>query len=58
MKLWLQDSDIVFNIWINVERDLTLNKGKFVAAERFIITLMNKSCKYLTLILKNVYTIT
>ena len=55
MKLWLQDSDIVFNIWINVERDLTLNEGKFVAAERFIITLMNKSYKYLTLILKNVY---
>ena len=33
----------------------TRSEGKFVIAERFIRTLKNKSYKYMTLILKNVY---
>ena len=32
----------------------TKNKGKSVVAERFVRTLKNKICKYLTAILKNV----
>ena len=31
------------------------NKGKFVAAERFIKTLKNIICKHMTAALKNVY---
>ena len=33
----------------------THNEGKFVVAERFIITLKKKICKYMTLRSKNVY---
>ena len=33
----------------------TLNEGKSVAAERFIRTLKNKSCKHMTATGKNVY---
>ena len=33
----------------------TYNEGKFVVAERFIRTLINKSYKYMTSISKNVY---
>ena len=33
----------------------THSEGKSVAAERFMTTLKNKICKYITLISKNVY---
>ena len=33
----------------------THNEGKSVIAERFIRTLKNKTCKYMTSILKNMY---
>ena len=46
-KKWLQDNDIVVYA--------THNKGKSVAAEKFIRTLKNKICKYITSISKNVY---
>ena len=47
MKLWLDKNDI--------EMYSTYNKGKSVVAERFIRTLKNKICKYMTSISKNVY---
>ena len=47
MKSWLKKSD--------VEMYSTYNKVKSVVAERFIITLKNKSCKYMTSMSKNVY---
>ena len=46
-KKWLRDNDIVMYS--------THNKGKFVVAERFIITLKSKIYKYKTSISKNVY---
>ena len=45
MKSWLEKIDI--------EIHSTHNEGKPVVAERFIRTLKNKICKYMTLILKN-----
>ena len=39
MKSWLQDND--------TEMYSTYNEGKFVVAERFIITLKNKIYKYM-----------
>ena len=47
MKLWLDKNDI--------EMYSTYNKGKSVVTERFIRTLKNKICKYMTSISKNVY---
>ena len=47
MKSWLQDN--------NVEMYSTHNKGKSVAAERFIRTLKNKIYQYMISISKNVY---
>ena len=47
MKPWLQDNEI--------ELYWTYSKEKSVAAQRFIRTLRNKSYKYMTSILKNVY---
>ena len=46
-KKWLQDNDIVIYS--------TNNKEKSVVAERFIRTIKNKICKYMTSISKNVY---
>ena len=46
-KKWLKDNDI--------EMYSTNNEGKSVIAERFIRTLKNKICKYMTSISKNVY---
>ena len=46
-KEWLQDNDIVIY--------LTHCEGKSVFAGRFIKTIKNKICKYITLISKNVY---
>ena len=46
-KKWLEDSDI--------EMHSIHNEGKSVDAERFIKTLKNKICKYMTVISKNVY---
>ena len=46
-KKWLQDNDIVMYS--------THNKEKSVLVERFIRTLKNKICKYMTLISKNMY---
>ena len=40
---------------IAIERCSTHNEGKSVVAERFIRTLENKICKYMTSISKNVY---
>ena len=40
----------------DVEIYSTHNEGKSVVAERFIITLKNKTYKYMTSISKNVYT--
>ena len=46
-KKWLKDNDIeIYSIH---------NKGKYVAAERFIRTLKTKIYKYMTPISKNVY---
>ena len=46
-KKWLKDNDIaMYSIH---------NEGKSVVAERFIGTLKNKICKYMTLTSKNVY---
>ena len=47
MKSFLQNNDI--------EIYSTRNEGKSVIAERFIRTLKSKICKYITLILKNVF---
>ena len=47
MKSFLQNNDI--------DMCSTRSEGKSVIAERFIRTLKNKSYKYMTLILKNVY---
>ena len=47
MKSWLQGNDI--------EMYSTYNEGKVVFAERFIRTLKNKTCKYMTLVSKSVY---
>ena len=47
MKSWLQDKYI--------EMYSTHNGGKSVVTERFIRTLENKICKYMTSISKNVY---
>ena len=47
MKSWLQDN--------NVEMHSTHNKGKSVAAERFIRTLKNKIYQYMISISENVY---
>ena len=46
-KSWLQDN--------YMEMYSTINKGKYVVAERFIRILKNRSYKYMTLILKNMY---
>ena len=46
-KKWLQDN--------NIKMYSTNNEGKSVIAERFIRTLKNKICKYMTSISKNVY---
>ena len=46
MEWWLQENLI--------EMHQTKNKGKSVVAERFVRTLKNKICKYLTAIFKNV----
>ena len=46
-KKWLRDNDIVMYS--------THNEGKSVVAERFIRTLKNKICKYMTSISKSVY---
>ena len=46
-KKWLKDNDI--------KMYSTNNEGKSVIAERFIRTLKNKICKYMTSISKNVY---
>ena len=46
-KKWLQDN--------NIAMYSTHNEGKSVAAERFIRTLKNKICKYMTSVSKNVY---
>ena len=48
MKSWLEKNTI--------EMDSTHNEGKSVIADRFIRTLKNKICKYMTSISKNVYT--
>ena len=47
MKLFLRNNDI--------EIYSTHNEGKSVTAERFIRTLKNKICKYVTSFSKNVY---
>ena len=47
VKSWLQDN--------NTEMYSVHNEGKSVAGERFIWTLKNKICKYITLILQNLY---
>ena len=47
-KKWLQDNNIVMYSTNN-------SKGKSVIAERFIRTLNNKICKYMTAISKYVY---
>ena len=47
MKSFLQDND--------VETYSTHNEGKSVLAERFIRTLKNKNCEYMTSISRNVY---
>ena len=47
MKSWLQDN--------NVEMHSAHNKGKSVAAERFIRTLKNKIYQYMISISENVY---
>ena len=47
MKSFLQN--------IGIEMYSTHNEGKSVIAERFIRTLKNKICKYMTSISKNVY---
>ena len=46
-KKWLQDNDIVLSS--------THNEGKSVVVERFLRTLKNKICKYMTSVSKNVY---
>ena len=48
LKKWLQDNNIVMYSTNN-------GKGKSVIAERFIRTLNNKICKYMTAISKYVY---
>ena len=48
MKSWLQINDIAMYS--------THNEGKSVVAERFIMTIKNMTYKYMTSILKNVYT--
>ena len=48
MESWLHENDI--------ETYLTYNKGKFFVGERFIRTLKNNVCKYMTSISKNLYT--
>ena len=48
MKSWLQGN--------NIETCSTHNERKSVVAERFIKTLNNNIYKYMTAILKNVYT--
>ena len=47
MKSWLQDN--------NLELYSTQKEGKSVVAGRVVITLKNKTNKYMTSILKNVY---
>ena len=47
MKSFLQNNDI--------EMYPTNNEGKFIIAERFIVTLRNKIFRYMTSISKNVY---
>ena len=46
-KKWLRDN--------NIEMYSTHNEGKSVIAKRFVRTLKNKVCKYVTSISKNVY---
>ena len=46
MKSWLQDND--------KEMYLTHNDGKAVVAERFISTLKNTNCKYMSSISRNI----
>ena len=46
-KKWVQENDVVMYS--------THHKGKSVIAERFIRTIKNKICKYMTSLLKNVY---
>ena len=48
MKTFLQNND--------TEMYSTHNEGKSVVAERFIRTMKNKICKYMTSVSKNVYT--
>ena len=47
VKSWLQDKDI--------EMYLRHNEGNFIVARRFIRTLKNNICKYMTSASKNVY---
>ena len=48
MKSWLHDNDI--------EMYSTYSEGKFVIAERFIRSLKRKLYKYITSLLKTLYT--
>ena len=61
-KIWVDKgsefSNSPFKKWLNgndIEMYSTHNEGKYVVAERFIITLKSKIFKYMTSVLKNVY---
>ena len=61
-KTWLDNCSEFYNIsfkkWLkdnNIKMHSAHNKGKFVAAERFIRTLKNKNYKHMTAVSKNMY---
>ena len=61
-KTWLDNCSEFYNIsfkkWLkdnNIKMHSAHNKGKFVAAERFIRTLKNKTYKHMTAVSKNMY---
>ena len=61
-KIWVDKGSKIYNrsmkSWLekNIEMYSTHNEGKSVVAERFIRTLKNKICKYMTSISKSMYT--
>ena len=60
-KIWVDKGCEFYNrsmLWLGknaIEMDSTHDPGKSVVAERFVKTLRNKICKYMTSLSKNVY---
>ena len=54
-KKWIDNGNEFYNITTKIRPRNKFNKGKFVAAERYIRTLKTKICKHITTISKHAY---